>query len=151
MADHLEIWPPLAGILFALVCLIGALRSGKRRRLIDNLPTCKTTGVFIGLVEVKGMAETPEPMMSFLAESHCVFFQWYVEEEWSRIVTETETDSDGKSRTVTRRIHWSGGSQGHGRDARTDEEFCGGIALLLLPMVCGGGVVTDCDRDRNGQ
>jgi len=103
MPEHLEIWPPFAGVLFALLCLISALRSGKRRRLIDNLPTCKTTGVFIGLVEVKGQAETPEPLLSFLAESPCVFFQWLVEEHWSRTVVETETDSDGKSRTVVRR------------------------------------------------
>jgi len=106
MAEHLEIWPPFAGALFALICVIAAVSAGKRRRLIDNLPTCKTTGVFIGLVELKGTAETREPLKSFLSECDCVFFQWQVEEHWSRTVTETETDSEGKTRTVTR--HESG-------------------------------------------
>src|SRR3954468_2780499 len=102
MPEHLDIWPPFAGVLFAFFCLIGALRSGKRRRLIDNLPTCKTTGAFIGLVELKGTAETGEPLTSYLAEQPCVFYQWTVEEHWSRTVTETYTDSDGKSQTRTR-------------------------------------------------
>jgi hypothetical protein len=32
-----------------------------------------------------------------------VYFSWCIEEEWSRLVTETETDNNGKTRTVTRR------------------------------------------------
>jgi len=106
MPQELATWAPIAGAVLALVCLIFALRSGKRRRLIDNLPTCKTTGVFIGLVELKGAAETREPLTSYLAEQPCVFYQWIVEEHWSRTVTETETDSDGKTRTTIR--HESG-------------------------------------------
>ncbi len=57
---------PLAGGLLALVCLLFALRSGKRRRLVDNLPTSKTTGVFIGLVELKGTAEVGTPLISYV-------------------------------------------------------------------------------------
>ena len=106
MPQELATWAPVAGAVLALVCLVFALRSGKRRRLIDNLPTCKTTGVFIGLVELKGAAETREPLTSYLAEQPCVFYQWIVEEHWSRTVTETETDSDGKTRTTIR--HESG-------------------------------------------
>src|SRR5438552_15262194 len=106
MPQELATWTPVAGAVLALVCLICALRSGKRRRLIDNLPTCKTTGVFIGLVELKGTAETGEPLTSYLAEQPCVLYQWTVEEHWSRTVTETYTDSDGKTQTRTR--HESG-------------------------------------------
>src|SRR2546425_11456323 len=98
MPEQLPNWAPVVGAILALICLISALRSGKRRRLIDNLPTCKTTGVFIGLVELKGTAETREPLTSYLAEQPCVFYQWIVEEHWSRTVT--ETDSDGKTRTT---------------------------------------------------
>jgi len=83
-----------------------ALRSGKRKRLVDNLPTSKTTGVFIGLVELKGTAESAQPLTSYLASQPCVHYQWRVEEHWSRTVTETYTDSDGKARTRTR--HESG-------------------------------------------
>src|SRR5260221_2769746 len=106
MPEEVAIWIPALGAVLALICLVAALRSGQRRRLIDNLPTSKTTGVFIGLVELKGTAETQEPLVSFLARTQCVYFRWTVEEHWSRTVTETETDSDGKTRTVTR--HESG-------------------------------------------
>lgn len=43
------VWLPVAGGLLALGCLWGALRAAVRR-LVDGLPTSKTTGVFIGLV-----------------------------------------------------------------------------------------------------
>jgi hypothetical protein len=90
---------PVVGSLLGLLVLVGAFRAGKRRRLVENLPTSKTTGVFIGLVELKGTAESAKPLTSRLAEQPCVAYQWSVEEEWSRTVTETHTDSDGKSHT----------------------------------------------------
>src|ERR1044072_9676145 len=87
---------PWLGAALALACLLFALRSGKRKRLVDNLPTSKTSGVFIGLVELKGTAESAQPLTSYLASQPCVQYQWRVEEHWSRTVTETYTDSDGK-------------------------------------------------------
>ncbi len=99
-------WVPLLGALLALLCLWGALAAARRQRLIDNLPTCKTTGVFIGLVELKGTAESEHPLVSHLAERPCVYYEWNVSEHWSRTVTETYTDKDGKPRTRTR--HESG-------------------------------------------
>jgi len=97
---------PWLSSALALGCLGFALRSGKRKRLIDNLPTSKTTGVFIGLVELKGTAESARPLTSYLAGQPCVQYQWRVDEHWSRTVTETYTDSEGKTQTRTR--HESG-------------------------------------------
>jgi hypothetical protein len=97
-ADYL----PWLGLAFGFLCLIAALRDGKRKRLIDNLPTSKTTGVFIGLVELKGSAESSQSLTSYLAEAACVLYSWTVEEHWSRTVTETYTDSQGKTQTRTR-------------------------------------------------
>lgn len=97
---------PLIGALLALVSLGCAFRNGRRRRLIDNLPTSKTSGIFIGFVEVKGAAESASSLTSFLAESACVHYAWTVEEHWSRTVTETYTDSKGHTQTRTR--HESG-------------------------------------------
>src|SRR6266568_7977373 len=105
VAPFVPLLPGLGGVL-AFACLFFALRSGKRKRLVDNLPTSKTTGVFIGLVELKGTAESAQPLTSYLAGQPCVHYQWRVEEHWSRTVTETYTDSDGKTRTRTR--HESG-------------------------------------------
>jgi len=95
-------WLPLVGGGLAFLCLLGALRAGRRRRLVDNLPTSKTIGVFIGLVELKGTAEVDSPLRSFLADCRCVNYSWSVQEEWERTVTETYTDSNGKTQTRTR-------------------------------------------------
>src|SRR5437660_11697292 len=101
VAPFVPFLPWLGGVL-ALVCLFFALRAGKRKRLMDNLPTSKTTGVFIGLVELKGTAEAERPLISYLAGQSCVHYQWRVEEHRSRTVAETEPDSDGKTRTRPR-------------------------------------------------
>lgn len=93
---------PSLGLLLALLMLGLGLRAGKRHRLVHDLPTSKTTGVFIGLVELKGTAETEQPLTSYLTQSPCVWYQWQIEESWSRTVTETYTDNDGKTQTRTR-------------------------------------------------
>jgi hypothetical protein len=54
-------------------------------------------------VEIKGSAESERPLRSYLAEVSCVYYSWDIEERWSRTVTETYTDSDGKTQTRTRR------------------------------------------------
>ncbi len=99
------LFPWIGGVL-ALVCLWAALKANRRRRRIDDTPTSKTTGVFIGMVEVKGTAESRQPLLSYLAEQRCVHYSWSVEEHWSRTVRETYRDSDGKTKTRTR--HESG-------------------------------------------
>src|SRR6185369_9899663 len=89
-------WPLLlGGLLLSLLCLWASLRLRRKQRLLRDLPTSKAHGVFIGMVELKGAAESPAPLTSFLAEAACVHFAWRVEEHWSRIVTETYTDSKG--------------------------------------------------------
>ena len=45
---------PWAGLLLGLLCLGGAFHAGRRWRLVEDLPASKTTGVFIGLVELQG-------------------------------------------------------------------------------------------------
>ena len=95
-------WLPLLGALLALLSLFFAFRDGRRRRLIENLPISKTSGVFIGLVELKGTAESVQPLTSYLAGRACVQYAWTVEEHWSRTVTETYTDDKGHTQTRTR-------------------------------------------------
>jgi len=97
---------PWIGGLLALVCLGAALWANRRQRWVDDTPTSKTTGVFIGTVEIKGAAETEQPLVSHLAQQRCVCYSWSVQEHWSRTVTETYTDKDGKRQTRTR--HESG-------------------------------------------
>jgi len=94
---------PWIGVALAFACLLMSVRSGRRKRLVNDLPTSKTTGVFIGLVELKGTAESDSPLTSYLAAQRCVIYDWSVQEHWSRTVVETYTDSKGNTQTRTRR------------------------------------------------
>jgi hypothetical protein len=69
----------------ALGCLVGAFHFYRRRRLIDDTPTSKTQGAFIGLAEVKGSAESESPLESYLAGARCVWYSYKVEEHWRRV------------------------------------------------------------------
>jgi hypothetical protein len=100
--------------VIALLCLLAAFRSLRRKRLIDDLPTSKTRGVFIGLAELKGTAESETPLTSYMAGTRCVQYAWQVDEQWSRIVTETYTDAKGISHTRTRtETGWTRVDGGH--------------------------------------
>jgi hypothetical protein len=91
----------VAGVI-AAGCLYGAFRSFKRKRAIDDCPTSKTQGVFIGLTELKGTAESDSPLTSYLAGKKCVQYAWQVDEHWSRTVHETYTDAQGHVHSRTR-------------------------------------------------
>ena len=93
---------PWIGAAIAVFALFASLHALRRKRLIDNLPTSKTHGVFIGLVELKGAVQCEQPLESYLAASSCVYYSYSIEERWSREVTETVTDDKGNTRTVTR-------------------------------------------------
>ncbi len=102
MSGTLALVSVVLGSLAALGCLLGAFRALRHKRLIDDLPTSKTQGVFIGLAELKGTAESETPLTSYLAGALCVQYAWQVDEHWSRTVTETYTDSKGHTMTRTR-------------------------------------------------
>lgn len=92
----------LVGTAISLILLFFALKALKKKRLVDDTPTSKTHGVFIGLVEVSGKVECSSPLRSYLTESECVYYRWNISEHWSKTVTETYTDSQGKTKTRTR-------------------------------------------------
>ncbi len=99
----LPVW--LCGIAAAAL-LWGSLHLRRKQRLLHDLPTSKTRGVFIGLVELQGTAESTAPLRGFLREAPCVHYHYDVQEHWSRTVVETTTDKDGRPQTRTR--HESG-------------------------------------------
>ncbi len=92
---------PWVGLAVAAFALFASLRACWRKRLIDNLPTSKTQGVFIGLVELKGTVQCEQPLVSYLAAASCVYYSFEIEERWSRLVTTTEDDGKGGTRTET--------------------------------------------------
>jgi hypothetical protein len=87
----------------AVLLLWGSLKLRKKQRLLADMPTSKTAGVFIGMSELKGTAESEAHCISYLAEMPCVHYSYTIEEQWSRLVTETYTDKNGRSQTRTRR------------------------------------------------
>lgn len=92
----------LIGSIVIFLCLLFAFKNYKRKRLIDDMPTSKAKGVFIGLVELKGKADCADPLTSYLTETPCIYQKWTVEEHWSKRVTETYTDSKGHTKTRTK-------------------------------------------------
>ena len=94
------------GSALALMGLFFAFRSLRHKRIIDDTPTSKTQGVFIGLSELKGTAESEIPFTGYLSGASCVHYNWLVQEHWSRTVVETYTDAKGRVQTRTR--HESG-------------------------------------------
>ncbi len=93
-------------LIFVFFILLGLLfqafwNSVRHRRLIQDLPTAKSTGVFIGLVELKGTAESEAPLQTFLSERPAVWYSWTISEEWRRTRTEFTTDSKGRTQTRT--------------------------------------------------
>ena len=92
---------PVIGAGVTLFFLWFSLRQRRRHRLLNDMPTSKAQGVFIGLVELKGTAESGAPLTSYLAGQACVHYTWQVQEHWRRTRIETYTDSKGNRRTRT--------------------------------------------------
>ena len=90
-------WLPTSTGILSCICLALSLRGVKRRRIIDDTPTSKTTGVFIGMVELSGYTTTDQPLTSYLAGAECVHFAWSIEEHWERTVRESYKDSKGNT------------------------------------------------------
>ncbi len=101
------------GGLGALGCLIAAFWSLRRKRLIDDSPTSKSQGVFIGMAELKGTAESEQPLTSYLAGVPCVRNIWEVDEHWSRIVMETYSDKSGVHTRTRTESGWNKVADGH--------------------------------------
>ena len=147
--EQFAIYLPAIGFFLGILCLVAGLRDGKRKRLVDNLPTCKTTGIFIGLVELKGTAESEQPLTSYLAECACVHYAWSVDERWSRTVTETYTDSEGRTQTRTRQESgWTTVDSGGETELFYLQDDCGVVLIRPKGAKLEAGKVFDetCGR-----
>jgi hypothetical protein len=95
-------WVDAGAALAAGTALWFGLAQARKYRLVRDLPSSKPGGVFIGLVEVTARMVCAQPLISHLAERPCAWYRWTVEERWSRLVTETTRDKDGRTHTTTR-------------------------------------------------
>jgi hypothetical protein len=94
---------------------------------MQNVPTSKVKGVFIGLNELKGAARVAEPLTSYLAEEKCIWYSYKIEEEWER--RETSNDGDGNSKTETK-SGWTVIDDGEQRQVFHLEDDTGEIRVL---------------------
>jgi len=97
----------IACVLFlagAAIFLWDAFGRARTRRLIAFLPTSKAKGVFVGLVELSGTAESErgEGIVAPISGRPCVYVKTKVEER--RIETRTKKNSDGESVTKTETV-----------------------------------------------
>ncbi len=92
----------IGGAVLTLGCLIALFRVYSHKRIIDDMPTSKAQGVFIGMTEVKGAAESEAPLTAYLSVKQVIHYSWHISEHWQRLVTETYTDAQGRSHTRTR-------------------------------------------------
>ncbi|MDX2226842.1 MAG: LemA family protein [Verrucomicrobiae bacterium] len=90
------------GAVGILASLWASWHGARRHRFITDTPTSKVKGVFVGQVEVRGTAESSGPLTSFLAGVANVYYTYEISEHWSRTVTESYTDSDGRRKTRTK-------------------------------------------------
>ena len=65
-------------------CCWSFVKNERCRRRYEDMPTTKTAGVFIGDVELKGTAETADPLTAPLSQQTAVWYEWYVDEKWQR-------------------------------------------------------------------
>ena len=88
----------------AALFLWDAFGRARTRRLIAFLPTSKAKGVFIGLVELSGTAESERGagMNAPMSGRPCVYVKTKIEEK--RIETRTTKNSDGESVTKTEAV-----------------------------------------------
>ncbi|MBI1381497.1 MAG: LemA domain-containing protein [Planctomycetaceae bacterium] len=93
---------PLGALLLAFGALLLGMSALRRARLIQNLPTSKTRGVFLGLVELEGEVQSDAPHVAHLSGLPCVHHRWTVSEHWRRTVVETVRDPKGGTRTRMR-------------------------------------------------
>jgi hypothetical protein len=98
--DNLGQWLPWIGAAASMVCLACALRARKQRLLIDYLPTSKTSSVYVGHVELKGTAESRDPLKSQFTSTPCVWFRITVQERNQH----STKDEDWDTRTVTQEV-----------------------------------------------
>ena len=89
----------IAPPVIALICMVLYARGTKRKRLIEDTPTSKVKGIFIGLNEIKGKVNLVANMSAYLSEKPCCYYSYSIEEHYTR--TRTVTDKDGNTRTET--------------------------------------------------
>ncbi|GDY17193.1 hypothetical protein LBMAG55_05160 [Verrucomicrobiota bacterium] len=88
-----------------------ALEGDRKRRLLDDTPTSKALGVFVGEVELVGQCTRQEPLRSYLADKPCVQYNWMIVEHWERITVEfTEKGIPYPSSVTGSSLVASGGS-----------------------------------------
>ncbi len=85
--------------LFALLMLYGGYERLKKKRLVENVPTSKISGITLGLNEIKGTAVGDPPLKAPLTGEDAVFYMYRIQEydKHGDRRTDSEWSADGES------------------------------------------------------
>ncbi len=125
-------------LVIALICVFVYARGTKRKRLIEDTPTSKVKGVFIGLNEIKGTANLIANMRSYLNESVCCWYSYRIEEHYTRV--STYTDDEGNTKTRTER-GWETVASGSNRVEFDLVDETGQVRVIPVDAEMEGNVV----------
>ena len=99
VANPEHIFSAIIVLVVFFYALVKSLDYKRKKWLLDDTPTSKALGVFIGEVELDGKCVCQSPLTSHVGEVACVYFSWSVSEQW--LIMTQEEDRFGISRTVT--------------------------------------------------
>ncbi len=107
----------IIGFVLAFIFLFLGISSLKKKRLIDDVPTSKIKGVFIGLVELFVKTRPYNLKKSYLSETECVYYDYTISEQVREKRIVTYRDSKGRTRTKTKTTYvWKNVDSGGNTD-----------------------------------
>ncbi len=120
-------------LLFLLVAgiIYGGYRISQKARIITDVPTSKTSGVTIGLNELKGRAECVRMLRAPLSEREVVYYHYTVEERWRRWLIPRFSDDNT--------FEWSGWEVLRDEERFVDFELHDDRGSI--PVICRGAEV----------
>lgn len=98
----------MASLIIPWFMLAAGYRINKSRYFLSMLPFMKAKDVYTGLSLIKGTVESSEPLTSYLTGAKCVWYNYYIQEQWRRKIKTRYKDRKGRERIKREVIYgWS--------------------------------------------
>lgn len=79
--------------------LAAANQTNKIRMRTLLIPLIKAENVYSGKTLIQGRAESEAPLLSYISNSKCVWYNYYIQEQWKKISKTSWKDKKGRTRT----------------------------------------------------
>ena len=101
VANPEHIFSAIVWLVVFFYALFKSLDFNRKKRLLDDTPTSKALGVFIGEVELDGTCVCQSPLPSHVGQVASVYFSWSVSEQWCRQTLESDLLGIARTQTTT--------------------------------------------------